>query len=173
MSREQYSPVIRSLHRISQGAYEQALEELSEVWRRALQAGEKTWAAVVLWQCMIIAENMGDWPRAVDYGERVLLVQDDAYVRLFLFRGYRRLGDEAKASEHLRASVDLSDETRDQSFLETLVQSATCDEGAQVARARNRSAERVGVPAWRGTGAHRRPSAVVVGGRRGVRPRDV
>jgi lipopolysaccharide biosynthesis regulator YciM len=158
---------------MSEGAYEQALADLSEVWRRALQADEKTWAAVVLWHCMIIAEKMGDWPRAVEYGERVLLLRDDAYVRLFLFRGYRRLGNEAKAAEHLRASVDLSDETRDQSFLETLVQSATCDEGAQVARARKRSAERVGVPAWGGVGTRRRPQVLVVGGRRGVRARDV
>jgi hypothetical protein len=154
MSKDQYSPVIRSLHSVSQGAYEQALEELSEVWARALGAGEKTWAAVVLWHCMMIAENMGDWTSAVEYGERVLSLQDDAYVRLFLFRAYRHLGNDQKASEHLRASVDLSDETRDHSFLETLVKSATPDEGTPVPRARRHAPERTGVARW----ATRRPN---------------
>jgi hypothetical protein len=171
--RDQYSPVIRSLHRISQGAYEQALEDLSDVWRRAIQAGEKTWAAVVLWHCMIIAENMGDWAGAVEYGERVLLLQDDAYLRLFLFRAYRHLGNDAKASEHLRASVDLADETRDQTFLETLVKSAASDEG--VPRVRRTPAERSGAPRWEAVsqGARRRPRGIASKGRRNLRVRDV
>jgi hypothetical protein len=171
--RDQYSPVIRSLHRISQGAYEQALEDLSDVWRRAIQAGEKTWAAVVLWHCMIIAENMGDWASAVEYGERVLLLQDDAYLRLFLFRAYRHLGNDAKSSEHLRASVDLADETRDQTFLETLVKSAAADEGAPAAR--RPPAERTGVPRWKSVSvaARRRPRGIASRGRRNLRVRDV
>jgi len=130
MSNDGYSPVIRSLHQLSHGAYEEALQELDLVWSRALESREKSWAAMVLWHCMIISEKMGDWPRAAEYGERVLRLQDDAYLRLFLFRAYRRLGDDDKAAEHLRASVDLADDTHDQSFLETLVRSATHDEGA-------------------------------------------
>jgi hypothetical protein len=83
------------------------------------------------------------------------LLQDDAYVRLFLFRAYRRLGNDEKASEHLRASVDLSDETRDQSFLETLVKSATPDEGTPVSRGLHHASERTGAARW----TPRRPSA--------------
>jgi len=148
MTRDRYSPVIRSLHRVSHGAHKQALDELSEVWRRALQAGETAWAAVLLWHCMIITESIGDWPRAIEYGERVLLLQDDAYLRLFLFRAYRQLGDDAKAAAHLRASVDLADETRDQMFLETLIQSATVDDLAPTKRTRRRPEERSGAPRW-------------------------
>jgi hypothetical protein len=172
MSGNEYSPVIRSLHRISQGAYEQALDELASVWIRALQAGEKSWAAMILWHCMIIAENMGDWHRAAEYGERVLLLQDDAYLRLFLFRAYRRLENEKKAAEHLRASVDLADETRDQSFLETLVTSVTREEPAVIRALRPEVAPR---PArrWQPASQRRRtgraPATIV----RHIRARDV
>lgn len=175
MGRDQYSPVIRSLHQISQGAYEQALNELSEVWPRALQAGEKTWAAVVLWHCMMIAEKMRDWRRAAEYGERVLLLEDDAYLRLFLFRAYRHLQDDAEASEHLCASVDLADETRDQFFLEALVQSATRDEALPMPRARRVTPQIPGKAKWDGSsaGLRRRGANVVSRIRRNLRIRDL
>ena len=125
MNRERYVSIVRSLHQLTHGAHEKALQELAEVAERAAAAGETTWAAMLLWHAMIVAERMEAWERAAELGERVLRLQDDAYLRLFLFRAYRNLGQEDKAFQHLRASVDLADETRDQAFMEALVHSAS------------------------------------------------
>jgi hypothetical protein len=90
------------------GEHGRALNSLDAVVRRAAREGDDNWTRRLLRNCAIVAERAGDWTRVADYGERELLLQDDAYLRHLLYRAYEQLGKSGVAAGHLQQCIMLA-----------------------------------------------------------------
>jgi tetratricopeptide (TPR) repeat protein len=99
------------------GKHEEALAELEQ----ALQGADGDGELHLLRNCGIVAEQAGDWARAVQYGERALSLGDDPYLRHFLSRAFEKLGRSDLAKEHLDHAVGIALRENDMRMIAALV----------------------------------------------------